>query len=284
MSPKTIDISAIDASDRQQPVDSMKAQAIAASIEETRLIQPIVARPRGDGYVLTAGGHRLAALILLGWTELTVGLHVIIKEEASEDDARRTEIYENIFRSPPIALSLAIQLCTAHEIHDARRGERRGRKSKIQKLQEDKKVFKNEIISSDRFTVEAAKSIGLPPVTISEYCRVGKALDAQTIEELRGSQIENNLNELKQLVEIPAEKRREAAAAIKRGEAKTVRDARVAIGLDKPRNDDPQARIRADVVALWGKASDLTKSTRSKGRSCLLDANLAISKVQATWC
>lgn len=259
MTAKTIAISEIDASDRLQPVDALKVQAIAAAIEEKGLIQPIVVRPEGGGYRLTAGGHRLAALILLGWLELTVGVHVIIREEETADDARLTEIYENIFRSPPTALNLAIQLRTAQAIHDARRGETRGRKSKVDKLQEDKIIPESGIIFSERFTKDAARRINLAPSVIADYCRVAKALDEDTIAEIRGTMVEDNLVELKQLVEIPAEKRRAAAAAIKRGEAKKVSEARVAIGIDKPKIDDPQARILAQLVHFWGLASGKTK-------------------------
>ena len=78
-----IQISDIDARDRLRPVDPLKVEAISAAIEEKGLIQPIVVRLRadGDGYQLIAGAHRLAALILLGKTELIIGAEVVIREE-----------------------------------------------------------------------------------------------------------------------------------------------------------------------------------------------------------
>lgn len=80
MTPETIAIASIDASDRLRPVDPLKAEAISWAIEEKGLIQPVVVRadPAGAGYRLVAGAHRLAALVLLGRTELRVGAEIEI--------------------------------------------------------------------------------------------------------------------------------------------------------------------------------------------------------------
>lgn len=264
MSAETIPISAIDATERLRPLDPDTVAAYAAIAEQRMdegkrpLIQPIVVRPDGDFFRLVTGGHRLAALAEIGVATLTIGADVIVAEQDAQA-AFEDEVFENLANAGLNALDRAIFLAEAKKVADAKRGETRGRKSKVERLQEDKKVAESAIISSARFTREAAARIGLAETQVKEAVRIARALDAETIAEIRGTMVEDNQNELKQLVEVPAEKRREAAAAIKRGEAKTVREARVAIQLDKKPVDDPQARILANLVDLWGKASSKTR-------------------------
>lgn len=68
--------------------------ALSESIEAVGLINPIRVRPRGDGYEVVAGSHRLQAIELLGWREVMCLL--------VEDDDLRAElamIDENLCRA-----------------------------------------------------------------------------------------------------------------------------------------------------------------------------------------
>ena len=277
---ETIAISGIDAGDRLRPLDLDTVAGYAAIAEQrlgegkSPLIQPIIVRPQGEGYKLVAGGHRLAALVEIGVDALAIGVDVVVKT-MGEQEAFEDEVFENIANAGLNALDRAIFLAEAKKVADAKRGETRGRKSKVDKLHGDKIMAESAIISSERFTKAAAARIGLAEVQIKEAVRIANALDAETIAEIRGTMLADNQNELKQLIEIPAEKRREAAAAIRPGEAKKVAEARVAIGLDKPRIDDPQARILAQMVDLWSRASNKTR------QQFLADAGLTYDKGEA---
>ncbi|HEY8136220.1 MAG TPA: ParB N-terminal domain-containing protein [Methylocystis sp.] len=265
MTAETIAIAEIDASERLRPLDPDTVAAYAAIAEQrigegkSPLIQPIIVRPEGEAYKLVAGGHRLACLHEVGVETLSVGVDVVVKimgtEEAFED-----EVFENLANAGLNALDRAIFLAEAKKVADAKRGETRGRKPKIEKLQGDKKMAESAIISSARFTKAAAARIGLSETQVKEAVRIANALDQQAVAEIRGTMIEDNIVELKQLVELAPEQQRNAAAAIKRGEAKRVAEARVVIGVDKPKTDDPQARIYAQLIDLWGKASKRTRA------------------------
>lgn len=272
-----IQISDIDARDRLRPVDPLKVEAISAAIEEKGLIQPIVVRLRadGDGYQLIAGAHRLAALILLGATELIIGAEVVIREEASDEEARLSEIYENVFRGELSALDRAIHLATAKSIHEAKRGETRGRKRKDTEFKEGKNIPETGIIFSERFTKEAAKRIGLAESKVAEAIQIFNALDPKTIAAIRGTMVENNQNELRQLAELPKAQQIDAAKRIASGEARNVTQARVAIGIDRPVQDDPQKRIYDALLDNWNRAS---KTTRAQFMS---DAGLILNKSEA---
>jgi ParB family chromosome partitioning protein len=277
MSAQTIAISQIDASNRMRPVDPLVVEAYAAIAEQrvseglSPLIQPIIVRPQGVGYRLTAGAHRLAVLLAIGRKEAAVGDDVIIRAE-SDDAARDTEIFENLADAGLTALDRAIFLYEAKHRFDAKRGETRGRKRKDIEFKEQEKMAESAIISSERFTKDAARRIGLAEVVVKEAVRIAKALNPLAIKQLRGTAIEDNQNELKQLAELDGANQCKAVAAIKGGEVKTVAQARVAIGVDKPKTDDAQARIYADLLDRWSKASNKTK------RQFMADAGLVYAE------
>lgn len=267
MSAKTIAFSQIDASDRLRPVDPLTVDAYAAIAEQrineglSPLIQPIIVRPWPAGassYKLTAGAHRLAVLEAIGREELVVGDDVIVRAEG-DDNARDSEIFENLADAGLTALDRAIFLAEAKRRYDAKRGEARGRKRKDQQIQFDKIMPETGIILSERFSKHAAERVGLSDSKIREAVHIAKALDPEVIPELRGTMIEDNQNELKQLAAVDHKIQRNVVAAIKGGEVKTVAQARVAIGVDKPKTDDQQARLYADLLDRWSKASNKTK-------------------------
>ena len=93
--PHIIKLADIDASDRLRPIDEAQRDLIAASIEEKGggkpgegLDTPFKIAPDGDKWRLVTGGHRHSALIVLGWTDVEVGRHVVIDEALDEIDAR----------------------------------------------------------------------------------------------------------------------------------------------------------------------------------------------------
>lgn len=207
MSAQTIAFSQIDASDRLRPVDSLTVDAYAAIAEQrineglSPLIQPIIVRPTGVGYKLISGAHRLEVLRAIGRKELIVGDDVVIRAE-SDDGARDSEIFENLADAGLTALDRAIFLAEAKRRYDAKRGEARGRKRKDQQIQFDKIMPETGIILSERFSKHAAERVGLSDSKIREAVHIAKALNPEVIPRLRGTMIEDNQNELKQLAAL----------------------------------------------------------------------------------
>jgi ParB family chromosome partitioning protein len=92
--PRLIPIDKIDISNRLRHINEDQAQFIAESIKEfQRLRAPIEVREVKDGYALIAGGHRLRAAQILGWTEIPA---YVLK--LTPDEARLAEIDENLVR------------------------------------------------------------------------------------------------------------------------------------------------------------------------------------------
>jgi ParB family chromosome partitioning protein len=74
--------------------DQASLDSLAASIEGVGLLQPIVVRPAGDGYVLVAGERRLRAVRQLGHAEIAA----VIREETDDATNLTEALVENLQR------------------------------------------------------------------------------------------------------------------------------------------------------------------------------------------
>jgi ParB family chromosome partitioning protein len=257
----TIRIDEIDDSGRLRPVDPDNAAWIATSIESHGLMQPIVVRKVGNGYKLIAGGHRLAALKLLDWTDLTIGEHVLVREEISDTAARIAEIDENLARRDLNKLDRIIFIAERKALYEDRHPEtRHGGDRKVNKFKDAIKSQTLQLDRSPRFTKEVSERVGLSERTVQLACDLAKKLDKDALYSLRGTSLEDNQNELIQLSEEEPEHQRALATLIKSGEAKTVAQAKIAAGLAKPQTVDPQARVLTALLDAWDKASKPTKA------------------------
>lgn len=264
MTTETIHIYDIDATDRLRPIDPAHVELIAASIEQRGIEQPIVVRKRPASspstYILIVGGHRFEAMRALGWTELTIGKHVLVTD-VDELEARLMEIDENIARRNLNALDRALFLAERQKVY-AERNRTLGRGGDRKSKQFNEKINSESfrIDFSDRFSEDAAKRTGYSESTIQKALTLAKRLDKAAIAEIRGTPIEDNQNELFQLAELGEADQRKVAARIKSGEAKSVGQAKVAAGLAKPQTVDPQARVLAALLENWDKASKPTRA------------------------
>ena len=266
--PKTILIADIDATDRLRPIDIDQVELIAASIEQKGLIQPIVVRPafpmlaaKSKSFVLIVGAHRLAAMKLLGWTELVVGETVIVRE-TDELSAKIDEIDENLARHELNALDRAIFIAKRKQFYNERNealGHGGNRKDK--KFKERLKSQSLQLDFPERFTANAAKKIGLSERTIQLACRIAEKLDQEAIDAIRGTMVEDNQLELLALAALEPHQQRVATGFIKAGTARNVLQAKWAAGIEQQPKNDPQVRILDALMDQFGKAS---KGTRKK--------------------
>lgn len=263
MTQETILIDDIDDTDRLRPVDPSHAALIAESIKEKGLIQPIVVRTNesGDGkepYILIAGGHRLAAMKLLGWDKLIVGETVIVRD-TDAISAKIDEIDENLARYDLNALDRALFFAERKRLYDQQRAETRGGDRKTDKFKEKIKMANFAILKSDRFDEDAAARTGWSERTIRFACQIAEKLDKEAIAAIRGTMVENNQVELRALAMIEPAQQRQVAGYIKSGEARTVLQGKYLARIEKEPINDPQARIFTALMENFEKASKQTR-------------------------
>lgn len=257
---KTISYASIDASDRLRPIDPDYAAFIAASVEEKGVQTPIVVTPRGDGFKLAEGGHRHAAFGLLGWTDLEVGKHVVI-EEMDEAQRKLREIDENLVRRELNPLDRALFLAERRKIYDElNKTHGHGGDRKSEKFAEEAKSQTLRLGFAPRFSQDVADKVGLSERAVQLALHIARSLDPLAIKQLRGTKIEGNQQALLSLCDLTRDQQVAAARVIAEGEAKTVSEARIAIGKDKAPSTDPQPRILATLLEQWQCASRGTRA------------------------
>ncbi len=120
---KTVPIASIFVGDRARPIDEDHAAAIAASMMDRGLINPLTVRstPAANGgktpLTLVAGGHRLRGAQLNGWEEIDV---IVVSADAVE--AQLIELSENIYRNELSPLDRALFVLKYREIYEEKFG------------------------------------------------------------------------------------------------------------------------------------------------------------------
>ena len=117
----TVDVHAIDRNPFQprRDFDEQEIAALADSLREHGLIQPIVVRRAGERYELIAGERRLRAAVQAGWTEVPVQVR-----EADDRQVAEIAIVENLQRKDLNPLEKAVSFqqylesyqCTQEEL------------------------------------------------------------------------------------------------------------------------------------------------------------------------
>lgn len=252
-------VAAIDASGRLRPVDEAHAQLIAASMNESTLIQPVVVRTdsSGNGLKLVVGGHRLRAAAILGWDEIPA-----ILIEAADDEARQIEIDENLARKELTALERAEFLAERKRVYETLHPETAHGKAKKPKTEKAKVA---NLATFSRFSKDAANSTGLGERTIRRSVELAGKLFPDAIALIRGTKVADNQAQLRALAELEPEQQLTIARLIAANAAGDIAKARVIAGFVPEggavrQEDRPLARIEpmlqrmslADLQALAG--------------------------------
>ncbi|ACM37185.1 MULTISPECIES: ParB N-terminal domain-containing protein [Rhizobium/Agrobacterium group] len=118
-----IPLSSIHIGTRARPVDEDHALAIAASMAERGLINPITVRKTpaankgATPYTLVAGGHRLRAAELNQWSEIDA-----IAVAADAVEGQLIELSENLYRNELSKLDRAVFVLTFRELWEEKNG------------------------------------------------------------------------------------------------------------------------------------------------------------------
>lgn len=259
---KTISVGSIDASNRLRPIDPDWVIALAASIEQSRLETPIVVRPQGEGYALICGGHRLAAMQALGMSELTIGEHILIRQQTNAE-ARLAEIDENLIRRELNPLDRALFLAERKRVWEeinpqvTHGGDRRS--TRAQELRQKINAPNWRLDLPERFTADAAERTGLGERTIQRALTLAERLDANARELIRATPMAKSQSALLSLAEESPEDQRRIARLVASGQAGTLAQARIAAGLAHEAQRDAQTRIWSCFLSLWAKANTRTR-------------------------
>lgn len=235
-------IAAIDATGRLRPVDEAHAQLIAASMNESSLIQPVVVRTdsSGNGLKLVVGGHRLRGAGILGWDEIPA-----ILIEATDDEARQIEIDENLARKELTILERAEFLAERKRVYETLHPETANGKAKKPKTEKAKVA---NLATFARFSKDAAKSTGLGERTIQRSVELAGKLSPEAVALIRGTKVADNQAQLQALAELEPEQQITVAGLIGAKAAGNVAKARVVAGFVPEggavrQEDRPLARI-----------------------------------------
>ncbi|PWE52055.1 transcriptional regulator [Metarhizobium album] len=248
-----IPLSKIHIGDRERPIDEDCAQAIAASMAECGLINPITVRrtPAANNgatpFTLVAGGHRLRGGVINEWSEIDA---IVVEADAVE--GQLIELQENLYRNELTKLDRALFVLKFREVWTDKYG-------KVQRGGDRKSKDHRDplIATSGRQLAESVQErLGLGPASYKRVNRIGQNIRPELRAVLRGTSAADDQTRLLALSRLTVEEQLGIAAAMREGA-----DLKRALSFAKPEKPqvDPQAEIYRKVVALLTKADDATQ-------------------------
>jgi len=195
---ENVSIKAITVGPRLRWVDESKVTAIADSIEQIGLQQPISLWSSNDGtFHLVAGLHRLRAAARLGWNSIPCFL-------VSMDENQRElwQIDENLCRSELRLVEVDLHLVRRKEIWD---------KMKAQESGAPCATLRPTGRGNTGFAAETAKRTGRSKATINRAIRHTTKIAPDVLESVKGTKLETARG-LDGLARLEPEQQRKAVA------------------------------------------------------------------------
>ncbi len=246
-------VALIDCADRIRDVTQAGAALMADSIAARGLISPILVRPIADGrYRLVIGGHRLAGVQLLGWSEIRCDVR-----DLDDDEAEDLELRENLDRTDLTKLDQMIFMARRKALDD--------RAAARQKAGGDRKStsadhFANVGEMIPRFTQELAEQVGRSERVVQRAIQIVENLDPEAIRFIRGTKHADNEQTLLKLSRETPAKQRTLASQLRDGGAKTIAQAAVAAGFEEHvTTEDPQETHFGQLCRAWQLSNEKTK-------------------------
>jgi len=253
---KTIRIDQIAIPERLRAVEEDHALAIAQSIVEHGLLNPITVRwtpAAGKGqtpYTLVAGAHRLRGTVLNDDSEIEA-----MVVEADQAEAQLIEITENLFRNDLSVIDRAVFVQSYRDVWEQKHG-------KIEPGRPANRANLAQLISDEAeagFSQHVADRMGFSVRTTKRLSQIAKRLHPTLRAALRGTPSADNQTLLLKLAkEGPKEQVKIAAGLSKEPDIK-----KVLTLLQPPKvpasADDAQKVVRLQLDAAWAKADKATK-------------------------
>lgn len=213
---KRIPLASIHVGDRARPIDEDYALAIAASMAERGLINPITVRAtpaknKGETpFTLVAGGHRHRGAELNQWTEIDV-----IVVEADGLEAQLIELSENIYRNELNQIDRSIFVMRFREIVE----EKIGKIDRTKNLKIGADLPKGHdapsVFAPGREVAKLVQErLGFGPDKYKRAVRIGRFLHPELRAALRKSGNADKLNDIINLTKRPPEEQVKVAAAL----------------------------------------------------------------------
>lgn len=251
---KSIPLSSILVGERARPVDLEHATAIAGSMVDRGLINPITVRntPAAGGgktpYTLVAGGHRLEAARMNGWSAIDA---MIVSADAAE--AQLIEISENLFRNDLSHMDRGMFVVKYREIYEEKHGAVQQGGDRKSKSNDWTLIFAPGKEISER----VQERLGIGRSTYFNVLKIGMKLHPNLRSALRGTPVEDDQKTLLKLAGMPDAEQAGIAAALKHEP-----DLKKVLAMDKPLKAplDHQAVLLKKLIAAWDDASEGTRS------------------------
>jgi ParB family chromosome partitioning protein len=250
---KRIQISDIAIPDRLRAIEEEHAIAIAQSIVEHGLLNPITVRAtpaaKGGNYTLVAGAHRLRATVLNNEDAIDA-----IVVEADKAEAQLLEITENLFRNELSVLDRAVFVSTYREVWEKKYGKieagRPGNRANLAQL------FDGE--NEGGFSAHVADRLGLSRRSVEYLNKIAANLHGDIRKAVRGTALADNQSALLKLAKMEPAKQRQTAVALK-AEGSDLKKALALVEGPRPKVD-PQAVIFGTLVDAWSRANAETRA------------------------
>lgn len=252
---KLIPVDQIVVPERLRAVEEEHAIAIAQSIVEHGLINPVTVRStpaaKGGNWTLVAGAHRLRAFEINGEPEIET---VVV--EGDKDEAQLIEITENLFRNDLSVMDRAVFVQTYRDVWERKYGKvepgRPGNRVNLTLLLEDE-------AEKGGFTKHVADRMGVSREAYIRLNRIAQNLHPTLRTQLRGTPAADNQSLLLKLAKEGPKRQQQIAAALK----KEPDIAKVLEAAKEPPKEvsevDKQRAIRADLDHAWKKADRMTR-------------------------
>ncbi|SCB18266.1 ParB N-terminal domain-containing protein [Rhizobium lusitanum] len=252
---KLIPIDQIVVPERLRTVEEEHARAIAQSIVEHGLINPITVRAtpaaKGGNWTLVAGAHRLRAFEINGEPEIDAML-----VEGDKAEAQLIEITENLFRNDLSVMDRAIFVQSYRDVWESKYGKvepgRPGNRANLSQLLADE-------AEAGSFSVHVADRLGVSRRAVERLNRIAQDLHPTLRSQLRGTPAADNQSMLLKLAKEGPKRQQQIAAALK----KEPDLSKVLEAAKEPAKEvseaDKQRAVRVDLDRAWKSADRITR-------------------------
>lgn len=252
---KLIPINQIVVPERLRTVEEEHALAIAQSVVEHGLINPITVRStpaaKGGNWTLVAGAHRLRAFQLNDEPEIEA-----MVVESDKDEALMLEVVENLFRNELSVIDLAMSVQTYREVWEQKYGKiepgRPANRCNLLQLLEDESA-------KGGFSQHVAERMGVSKDVVKRLNTIAQNLHPTLRSQLRGTATADNQSMLLKLAKEGPKRQQQIAAALKKEpDLSKVLDA----AKEPPKEVsevDKQRAVRVDLDRAWKSADRMTR-------------------------
>jgi ParB-like nuclease domain len=197
------------AKNRLRALRDENVTALAQSMADQGLLQPIVVRPhKGGGYWLIAGLHRFEAAKKLNWKVI----NCFVLDDIDADQAELIEIDENLIRAELSPAERAIHIGKRKELYEKLHPETKATKAGGPGRAKTRRQIGDDI--AQRFTKNTAKKTSRPERTIQRDAT--RARRVPVLPDIVGTSLDSGA-EIDALAKLPAEEQRSLAEAAQRG-------------------------------------------------------------------